>query len=117
MTMQTEAGHGTLGSYITGFVLSIVLTLIAYFLVVEKMLTGGVLIGVIVALAAVQLLVQLLFFLHMGTESKPRWNLLLFLFMVLVLAIIVIGSLWIMYNLNTNVMPQMDMKKSLRYQE
>lgn len=49
--------------------------------------------------------IQLFFFLHLGQESKPYWNSQLFLFMLTILVILVIGSLWIMHNLSYNVMP------------
>lgn len=87
-------------SYITGFVLSIALTLAAYIMVVEKFLSGNALIGAIIGLAIVQLLVQLFFFLHLGQETRPRWKLVVFLFMLLVLFILVFGSIWIMYSLD-----------------
>jgi len=102
-TPQPEAAHGTLTSYTIGFVLSIVFTLAAYFAVVDHLLVGGVLAGAIAALGVVQLIVQLVFFLHLASESKPRWNLVVFLFMLVVLVILVFGSLWIMYNLNYNM--------------
>lgn len=87
-------------SDITGFVLSICLTIAAYVLVIGHLITGNRLIGAIVGLAIVQLLVQLFFFLHLGQETRPRWKLVVFLFMLLVLFILVFGSLWIMYNLD-----------------
>jgi len=101
------AGHGTLRAYVIGFILSIVLTMASYFIVANHVLGNEVIVATIVGLGSVQVFVQLLCFLHLGTESKPRWNLLVFLFMVLVLAIVVGGSLWIMNNLNYQVMPQM----------
>lgn len=99
-----KEAHGTYRSYIIGFVLSIVLTLAAYFLVTEHVLAGWTLIFAIIGLSIVQVLVQLLFFLHLGQEPKPYWNLISFLFMALVVGIIVAGSLWIMYNLDQRVM-------------
>lgn len=96
-------------SYVLGFVLSIVLTLAAYFLVVNELASYWGLIIAIFTLAIFQVLIQLLLFLHMGHEPKPRRNLLVFLFMAMVVVIIAGGSLWIMNNLNYNVMPQMDM--------
>jgi len=100
------APHGTLLSYISGFILSIVLTLAVFFLVNDHVVTGheafshGFLTVAIMSLAVVQLIVQLIFFLHLGNETKPRWNLAVFLFMMVVLIVIVGGSLWIMDNLN-----------------
>jgi cytochrome o ubiquinol oxidase operon protein cyoD len=69
-------------------------------------LAGQTLVLVIVGLAVVQLLVQLIFFLHLGKESKPRLNLTIFAFMLLVVGIVAIGSLWIMHNLDYNMMPK-----------
>lgn len=94
-------------TYISGFILSIVLTLAAYYVVVAKALPQVQVIATIVSLAAVQLIVQLVCFLHLGSEKRPRWNLITFSFMVLVLVIIVWGSLWIMNNLNNNLMQMM----------
>lgn len=100
------AGHGSYLSYTIGFVLSIVLTLAAYFLVVDKILSGRELVAAIMGLAVAQLFVQLVFFLHLGRESRPRWNLMVFLFAALVVLIVVLGSLWIMENLHYNMMPE-----------
>lgn len=100
--------HGSVKSYTIGFILSIVLTLIAFYLVADQTVTGVTLYATITVLCIAQVLVQLLFFLHLGEEDKPRWNLLIFLFMALVLGIIVFGSLWIMYNLNYRMMPPMN---------
>jgi len=100
---KTTTAHGTLLSYSIGFILSIVLTLAAYFGVVNHLLSSNVLIAAVLGLAVVQLLVQLLFFLHLGRESKPRLNLISFLFAGMVVLIVVFGSLWIMYNLDYNM--------------
>jgi cytochrome o ubiquinol oxidase operon protein cyoD len=99
-----EARHGSLESYVTGFVLSLVLTLAAYFAVVNDVLKGKAVIAAIIILAIAQLLVQLVFFLHIDRERKPRHMLLIFLFMLIVLAIVVGGSLWIMESLDYNMM-------------
>jgi cytochrome o ubiquinol oxidase operon protein cyoD len=53
--------------------------------------------------------VQLRFFLHLGQEAKPRWETMIFYFMVLVLLIIALGSLWIMHDLEERVMSNMEM--------
>jgi cytochrome o ubiquinol oxidase operon protein cyoD len=102
--VATGAGHGTLKSYIVGFILSIVLTIIPYLIVVDHMLIGNALLLTVVGLAVLQLLVQLVFFLHLSTASEQRWNLMTFMFTVLILVILVVGTLWIMWNLNYNMM-------------
>ncbi len=105
-TKQSGAATGTFTSYTIGFVISIILTLVAYFIVVEKYLPGRTLLATLVALAITQLLVQLIFFLHLGRESKPRWNLTVLLYAVLLVVILVVGTLWIMANLNYHMGPQ-----------
>lgn len=96
--------HGSIKSYLIGFLLSIILTLGSYFSVVYELLSGWLLLGTIAVLAVIQSIVQLFLFLHLGSEEKPRWNLMTFLFMVSVIVIIVFGSVWIMYNLDYRMM-------------
>lgn len=100
--MQHNDRH-LLHAYITGFVFSVALTLLAYFLVVQNTMSRATLIGAVLALGIVQLLVQLVFFLHLDKEPRPRWNLTSFLFAVLVVVIIGFGSIWIMNNLHYNM--------------
>lgn len=95
---------GSLHLYVAGFIISVVLTVAAYLAVVQQLAEGWLLLGVIVICALIQLYVQLVFFLHLGHESKPKWNVATFLFMLLVLLILVFGSIWIMNNLNYNTM-------------
>jgi cytochrome o ubiquinol oxidase operon protein cyoD len=95
-----DTDRGTPRSYASGFVASIVLTVTAYLLVVHHALSRRILIAAIVTLALTQFLVQVVFFLHLGRETKPRWKLAVFLFMTMVVLILVFGSLWIMTNLN-----------------
>lgn len=102
--IETGAGHGTMKSYVIGFILSILLTIIPYMIVVNHMLVGVALVASIVILGVFQLLVQLVFFLHLSTKSEQRWNLLTFVFTLVILLILVVGSLWIMWNLNYHMM-------------
>ena len=97
--------NATFKSYLIGFLLSLILTFTAYFAVVNRAYSGSSLIAVILGLALAQLLVQLIFFLHLLDESKPRWNLVIFLSTISTILILVIGSLWIMSHLNYNMMP------------
>ena len=90
--------------YIIGFAGALGLTLLAFWLAMNKVLEGQWLIAVLMTLAVVQLSVQLIFFLHVGQEDRPRWNLTALLFMLIILVIVVAGSLWIMNNLNYNMM-------------
>lgn len=94
------ASQGTLRSYIVGFLLSILLTLIPYFLVVNHALTSATLILVIILFGVMQLIVQLVFFLHVNPKSKARWNLIALVFTILMVLFLAIGSVWIMNNLD-----------------
>lgn len=96
--------QGTLKTYISGFLLCIFLTLAAYVLVMKHLLTGLTLTLSIVSLGIIQFFVQLILFLHLGDEPKPRWNLIVFSFMALVVLILVFGSIWIMINLQYRMM-------------
>jgi cytochrome o ubiquinol oxidase operon protein cyoD len=101
--------HGSVQSYILGYVLSLALTLVAYFSVVNRWFDGWSLVTVIIVLALTQFVVQVDLFLHIGNERKPKWNMMAFVFMIFTVATIVIGSLWIMNNLNYNMMSQHEM--------
>lgn len=103
---QHNTEHGSLKTYVTGFVFSIVLTLTAYLLVVNRKFSVDIIIAAIVGLALLQFLVQLFFFLHLGKETKPRWKLFVLFFMIMVVLILVFGSIWIMNNLNYRMTPE-----------
>lgn len=103
---QHEAGQGTLRSYTTGFAASIYLTFTSYILVTHHLIKERWdLVAAVIGLALLQFIIQLLFFLHLGRETRPRWKLMVFCFMIMVVLIIVFGSLWIMTNLNTRMTP------------
>lgn len=88
--------------YVIGFVLSLALTFSAYWVTMHGVdkLTLYLLLGV---LALVQMVIQLVFFLHLGEEARPRYKLATFLLMSLMLVILVVGSIWIMNNMNYNM--------------
>lgn len=99
--------HGSYKAYGIGFIGSLALTLLSFFLVATRALSGPFLIYTITGLALIQGILQLFFFLHVGEEDQPRWDKVVLYFMVLVLVIIVAGTLWIMYDLNDRVMSNM----------
>jgi cytochrome o ubiquinol oxidase operon protein cyoD len=99
------AGIGSVRSYGLSFLLCALLTLAAYFAVTEKWFSPASLIALVGAFGVLQIIVQLFLFIHLNAETKPRWNTIVFLFMILIVAIVVIGSIWIMHHLNYNMMP------------
>lgn len=100
LSKETQA----LISYSTGFILSIALTIAAYALVMHQAFTMWVTILVISGLALIQLVIQLIFFLHLADESRPRWKFWTFLSTISILIIIVGGSIWIMFDLDSRMM-------------
>ena len=99
--------HGSLMAYVLGFIACLVLTTVSFLLVVTKTISGVSLIYTLTVLALLQAFFQLLFFLHLGQEAKPKWESLTFCLMFIILLIIAIGTLWIMSDLNERVMPEM----------
>ena len=89
-------------SYITGFILSLALTLSAYFAVTHHVSN---ILPIILALAVIQVAIQLIFFLHVWSETNPRWNLVFFISTLSIICILVVGSIWIMNHLNYNMTP------------
>jgi cytochrome o ubiquinol oxidase operon protein cyoD len=105
---QHNADRGTLASYVTGYIFSIYLTVTAYLVVYNHLFSHLTLTVIIIGLALVQFVVQMVFFLHLGRETRPRWKLAVMLFMIMVVLILVGGSLWIMSNLNVRMTPQQE---------
>ena len=100
------ASHSTFKGYMTGFVLAVILTVIPFWLVMGKVLPNSNITGlVILGIAAVQIVVHMIYFLHMNTRSEGGWSLLALAFTVVLLGIMLSGSIWVMYHLNANMMP------------
>ncbi len=100
ISTQYHLGRNTLKLYVTGFILSLFLTIVPYLLVVNQAFTAKNLVLAVVALGLAQFVVQIIFFLHLSTN---RWNMIIFFFTIFVVVIVVGGSLWIMYNLKYNM--------------
>lgn len=98
--------HSTFKGYMTGFVLSVILTAIPFWLVMADVIKDtGVTALVLLGFAAVQIVVHMIYFLHMNFQSEGGWNMLALIFTAVIVFIALIGSLWVMYHLNVNMMP------------
>ncbi|MEP9378499.1 cytochrome o ubiquinol oxidase subunit IV [Aquabacter sp. CN5-332] len=107
-----ESGHGSLRGYLIGFGLSVVLTAIPFWLVMIGALGNATATAVsIMALAIVQIVVHMVFFLHMNTRTENGWSMMALVFTIIIVVIALSGSLWVMYHLNTNMMPGHDMSR------
>lgn len=104
-TPSPQESHGSVTSYVIGFILSLIFTAIPYYLVVNKSVPSGTLLIAIMVFAVLQMLVQIIFFLHLGRGPKAMYNLVFFGFTIITILVVVIGSIWIMNHLNYNMTP------------
>ncbi|MET0367038.1 MAG: cytochrome o ubiquinol oxidase subunit IV [Methylobacterium sp.] len=103
---HTEGGHGSVKAYVTGFVLSVILTVIPFWLVMGNTLDNSLVTTLVVlVLGGVQMVVHLVYFLHMNTKSEGGWTFMAMIFTVTLVAILLSGSVWVMYHMNRNMMP------------
>lgn len=98
------AGHATVKGYLIGFVLAVILTVIPFHMVMSGGYSHQTVLVTVMALAVVQIVVHLIYFLHLDGSSAQRWNVMALLFTLLILAIVIVGSLWVMHNMNANMM-------------
>ncbi len=99
-----EGSQNALYSYIIGFALSLLLTIIPYSIVTERVFSQKSLLVGVVLFGIAQLIVQVIFFLHLPAKTKPFWNIIVFIFTLIIIMFLVVGTLWIMYHLNYNMM-------------
>ncbi len=101
-----EGAHGSFASYKTGFILSVVLTVIPFALVMGHMLSSAMATTVIIlVLAVVQMLVHVYYFLHLDATSEGGWTMLAVIFTFILVVCAVGGSIWVMYSMDMNMMP------------
>lgn len=103
--------HGSYKSYGIGFGLSVILTAIPFWLVMTRTLTNQATALIIMAFAAVQMVVHMIFFLHMNRRAEGGWSMMALIFTIVIVGIALSGSLWVMYHMNANMMPAQDMSQ------
>ena len=101
---NTGASRGSLKSYLTGFVLSLILTAIPFSLVRNGTWSSPAILAGICSAGTVQILVHLYYFLHLDTSSAARWNVLAMIFTLLIMVLFVGGTIWIMSSLHYRMM-------------
>lgn len=100
--------HGTMSQLMIGFAMAVVLTVVPFVLVMSEVeMSRTLLVGIIMGLAAVQIIVHLVYFLHVNRHAEGGWTLAASVFSVVILGIVLVGSLWVMHNMNTYMMPPM----------
>lgn len=106
------ADHGSFKSYMIGFILSVLLTAVPFWLVMGDVLDNKTFtVLLIMGLGVIQIFVHMIYFLHMNTKSEGGWTFMALIFTVVVVMITLIGSLWVMYNMNKNMMPTMTIEQ------
>ena len=102
--------HVTMGDYVKGFILAVILTAIPFYLVMNNVITDrSTAVAVLGIFAIVQVLVHMVYFLHMNGKIQGGWTMLSTIFTVIFLAIAISGTLWVMHNMNTHMMPTHEM--------
>jgi cytochrome o ubiquinol oxidase subunit IV len=91
-------------SYVRGFLVSLLFTLIPYYLVINHVVSGKALLGTILGFAVLQMIVQVVFFLHLGREKSPHWQAGFLVATIGAILVVVGASLWIMHHLHYNMM-------------
>lgn len=98
--------HGTTAAYIKGFVFSVVLTVIPFWLVMGNVLGDTLKTDIVImAFAAVQIVVHMIYFLHMNTRSEGGWTFTALVFTLTLVIVTLVGSIWVMYHMDQNMMP------------
>ncbi|GGC48800.1 cytochrome o ubiquinol oxidase subunit IV [Chelatococcus reniformis] len=101
-----DHAHGSLRGYLIGFGLSVLLTAIPFWIVMAEPFASKQVAGfAVMGFAAVQIVVHMVYFLHMNTHSDEGWTMMALIFTIIILVIVLSGSLWVMYHLNANMMP------------
>ena len=96
--------HGSVKSYLQGFILSIMLTAIPFWAVMSGQLSQGQTLATVVGLALVQIVVHLKYFLHLSFKPNSRANTVAFLFSALIIVMVVGLSVWIIISANNMMM-------------
>ncbi|KQM73793.1 cytochrome o ubiquinol oxidase subunit IV [Sphingomonas sp. Leaf20] len=101
-----HASHGTRGSYLKGFFLSVLLTAVPFWAVMTGAFKDPSTAALVIMLFAVlQIIVHMIYFLHMNTKSENGWTMMALIFTIILVVITLSGSIWVMYHMNTNMMP------------
>jgi len=98
--------HVSMGDYVKGFILAVVLTAIPFYLVMNNVIQDrSTAVLVLGGFAVVQIVVHMVYFLHMNGKIQGGWTMLSTIFTVVFVAIAIAGTLWVMFHMNTNMMP------------
>ena len=99
--------HVSMGDYVKGFILAVILTVIPFYLVMNNVIEDRATAAMVLGLfAVVQIVVHMVYFLHMNGKIQGGWTLLSTIFTIIFVAIGIAGTLWVMFHMNANMMPE-----------
>ena len=102
--------HVSMGDYVKGFILAVILTAIPFWLVMGNVIQDrSTAVLVLGSFAIVQVVVHMVYFLHMNGKIQGGWTLLSTIFTAVFLSIAIAGTLWVMFHMNSNMMPEHNM--------
>ncbi len=109
----SSARHG-LRTYLIGLGLATVMTIASFWAAQTHLIYGPGISVAIVVLAIAQMGIHLVFFLHITTAPDNANNVLALAFGILIACLVIFGSLWIMANLDHNMLPPQQMMRMQR---
>ena len=112
--MNTHEPLSGVKGYAIGLALASLLTAAAFILPGTGLIWGPAIPAALVVLAIAQMGIHLVFFLHITTGSDNQNNVIALAFGVLIVALVVLGSVWIMNHLNHQLMTPADMMRMMR---
>jgi len=102
------APHGSRRGYLIGFGLSVLLTAVPFAVVMAGGVSQSMAAAICMGFALVQIVVHMVYFLHMNAKSEEGWTMMALIFTAILVVIALTGTLWVMYHMNANMMPDMD---------
>ncbi|WP_019223197.1 cytochrome o ubiquinol oxidase subunit IV [Bartonella rattaustraliani] len=107
MSMQNETHGPSIGPYLIGFILAVLFTLGSFIPVMYGMMEIWAIstkVAYLIGMAILQMIVQIVFFLHLNSGPDAKWNLAALWFAVVCVFVIVGGTWWAISHLNYNMM-------------
>jgi cytochrome o ubiquinol oxidase operon protein cyoD len=102
---DTGIPHASMRDYVIGFLLSVVLTAIPFWMVMSGALPKAATGFIIMGFAVAQIVVHMVYFLHLNAKAEKGWTMVALIFTLILVVITLAGSLWVMHHLNVNMMP------------
>jgi cytochrome o ubiquinol oxidase subunit IV len=101
---HSDLPHVSVRGYLIGFVLAVVLTVASFWSVKSGAFSGESALVVLAVLAAIQMIVHVVFFLHVNASKEQRWHAWSFAYTIAMSLVIIVGTVWVMHNVHMLMM-------------